>query len=63
MTEKRILELLDEIIKEVRELKEIVNSKPNTSHPPSTTKITVIGNRPQKTMKVKGVDSDEDFTL
>lgn len=63
MTEKRILELLDEIIKEVRELKEIVNSKPNTSQPPSTTKITVIGNRPQKTMKVKGVDSDEDFTL
>lgn len=63
MAEKRILELLDEIIKEVRELKEIVNSRRNTNNAPTTTKITVIGNRPQKTMKVKGVDSNEDFTL
>jgi hypothetical protein len=62
MIEKTILELLHEVIKEVRELKDIVNSRRN-SNPAPTTKITVIGNRPQKTMKVKGVDSDEDFTL
>jgi hypothetical protein len=62
MNEQKVLELLDEIRKEILELKDIINTRNKTNSTP-TTKITVIGNRPQKTMKVKGVDSDEDFTL
>jgi hypothetical protein len=62
MNEQRVLELLDEIKKEILELKDIISTRNKTNSTP-TTKITVIGNRPQKTMKVKGVDSDEDFTL
>jgi hypothetical protein len=62
MNEQKVLELLDEIRKEILELKNIINTHNKTNATP-TTKITVIGNRPQKTMKVKGVDSDEDFTL
>lgn len=62
MNEQKILELLDEIKKEIIELKALVNTRNKTNSTP-TTKITVIGNRPQKTMKVKGMASDDDFIL
>jgi hypothetical protein len=63
MTEENreeVLKMLREIKKEVEELKDIVSKNAGK---PNTTKITVIGNRPQKTTKVKGVDSGEDFIL
>jgi hypothetical protein len=60
LTKEEILKLLYEIKKEVEELKGMVSKNAGK---PNTTKITVIGNRPQKTTNIKGVDSGEDFTL
>lgn len=52
---------LDKIIEMLDELKQLIAQNKSGSN--NTTKITVIGNRPQKTMKVKGIDSDSDFVL
>lgn len=52
---------LDKIIEMLSEIKELIVQNKSGSN--NTTKITVIGNRPQKTMKVKGIDSDNDFVL
>lgn len=57
---ERIDKALDEILRELNELKQLLNTKGNKQSP---TKITIIGNRPQKTMKVKGISSEEDFEL
>lgn len=57
----RIQESLDRIIEMLSELKSLIIQNKGSAN--NTTKITVIGNRPQKTTKVKGIDSDSDFVL
>jgi hypothetical protein len=60
-SQKRTEEQLDRIESLLSEIKSlIIQNKGNTN---STTKITVIGNRPQKTTKIKGIDSDADCVL
>jgi hypothetical protein len=57
-----IKEILDKILKEITEIKADIKTL-QTNSKTSNTKITVIGNRPQKMASVKGIDSNEDFTL
>lgn len=54
-----ISEKLDEIIKRIENIeKALENGKTN-----SQTKITVIGNRPQPKMNIKGIGANDDFEL
>lgn len=58
----KVLVLLSKLLSEVEEIKNIVKAIQSNSKT-SSTKITVIGNRPQKTASIKGIDSNEDFNL